>query len=253
MYEIVLHVVDDNIMKHAVLIGNDFLNLVDFHSVQGNFIIRKVVQEVANRSDLPEVLKINAIKEVTPLNLSHISDKNAKQEIENVVRNYKPQKTREVGVKMTLILKDDIPIYQKPRRLSCCEKEEVDKQLSIWLDDGIIRPSNPEYASPVVLVKKKTGDTRICIDFRKLNKKIVKDRYPLLLIEDQLDRLQDSKTFSVLDLKNGFSHVEITENSRKYTSFVVPTDQYQFFCECHLVYAILQLHLKNLLTPCLKI
>jgi len=107
--------------------------------------------------------------------------------------------------------------------LSQPEKQEVDKQLKEWLDDGIIRPSNSDYASTVVLIKKKNGDTKICIDFRKLNQKIIKDRYPLPLIEDQLDRLQGAKIFSTLDLKNGFFHVEVAEESRKYTSFVVPT------------------------------
>lgn len=79
-----------------------------------------------------------------------------------------------------------------------------------------------------MLVKKKNGETRICIDFRKLNKKIIKDRYPLPLIEDQLDRLQNAKIFSTLDLRNGFFHVEITEDSCKYTSFIVPNGQYEF-------------------------
>jgi len=70
-------------------------------------------------------------------------------------RNYNPKKTLEVNVKMTLILKDDVPVYQRPRRLSQLERKEVERQLKIWLDDGIIRPSVSEYASPIVLVKKK--------------------------------------------------------------------------------------------------
>jgi len=85
-----------------------------------------------------------------------------------------------------------------------------------------------EYASPIVLVKKKSGNTRICVDYRKLNQKIVKNRYPLPLIEDQLDQLQGAKIFSVLDLENGFFHVEVAEESRKYTSFIVPNGQYEF-------------------------
>jgi len=96
------------------------------------------------------------------------------------------------------------------------------------LDDGIIRPSNSEYASPIVLVKKRNGDIKICVEFRKLNKKIERDYYPLLLIEDQLDHLQGTRIFNTLNLKNGFFHVEIAEESRKYTSFIVPTGQYEF-------------------------
>lgn len=173
------------------------------------------------------MLKVDIIENADPFDFSYISDKNLR-EVEVIARNYEPKKTREIGLKMTLILKDDIPIYQRPRRLSPSEKEEVDKQLKTWIDDGIIRPSNAEYASPVVLVKKKNGDTRICVDFRKLNKKIIKDHYPLPLIEDQLDRLQGAKMFSTIDLKNGFFHVKVAEESRKYTSFIVPTGQYEF-------------------------
>jgi len=61
-----------------------------------------------------------------------------------------------------------------------------------------------------------------------LNKKIIKDRYPLPLIEDQLDRLQDARVFSTIDLKNGFFHVRMDESSVKYTSFIVPDGQYEF-------------------------
>jgi len=59
-----------------------------------------------------------------------------------------------IYTKMVLVLKDEVPIYQRLRRLSQPEKQEVDKQLKEWLDDDIIRPSNSDYASPVVLVKK---------------------------------------------------------------------------------------------------
>lgn len=61
-----------------------------------------------------------------------------------------------------------------------------------------------------------------------LNKKIIKDRYPLPLIEDQLDRLQGARIFSTIDLRNGFFHVRMDEASVKYTSFIVPDGQYEF-------------------------
>lgn len=79
-----------------------------------------------------------------------------------------------------------------------------------------------------MLVKKKDGSHRLCVDYRMLNKKIVRDRYPLPLIEDQLDQLQDARVFSTIDLKNGFFHVRVDDASIKYTSFVVPDGQYEF-------------------------
>lgn len=68
----------------------------------------------------------------------------------------------------------------------------------------------------------------VCLCYRRLNEKIVKNRYPLPLIEDQLDLLQGAKIYSTLDLKNGFFHVSIDEASRKYTAFVVPSGHYEF-------------------------
>lgn len=68
----------------------------------------------------------------------------------------------------------------------------------------------------------------MCVDYRLLNKKIVKDRYPLPIIEDQLDSLQNAKLFSTLDLKNSFFHVPVDEQSRKYTAFIVPDGYYEY-------------------------
>ncbi|KAK9730631.1 Reverse transcriptase (RNA-dependent DNA polymerase) [Popillia japonica] len=116
----------------------------------------------------------------------------------------------------------------KKMRLPFIEREIVDKQVQEWINVRIIESCTSEYASQVVIVKKKDGSHRLCIDYRKLNKVVVKDRYPLPLIEDQLDRLQEAGVFSTLDLKNGFFHVPVEEQSRKYTAFVTHNSQYQF-------------------------
>ncbi|GFY02897.1 retrovirus-related Pol polyprotein from transposon 297 [Trichonephila clavipes] len=65
----------------------------------------------------------------------------------------------------------------------------------------------------------------MCIDYRKLNQKLVKDKFPLPIIEDVLDTLQEAKVYSTLDLRNGFFHVDVEEDCRKYTSFIV---QFEF-------------------------
>jgi len=91
-----------------------------------------------------------------------------------------------------------------------------------------VRPSTSDYASPIVLVTKKNGEPRLCVDYRMLNKKIVRDRFSLPLIEDLLDRLQSVVVFSTLDLRNGFFHVPVKEESIKYTSFIVPDGQFEF-------------------------
>ncbi|GFT09233.1 retrovirus-related Pol polyprotein from transposon 412 [Trichonephila clavipes] len=67
----------------------------------------------------------------------------------------------------------------------------------------------------------------MCIDYRKLNK-LAKDKFPLPLIKDVLDTLQKAKVYSTLDLRNGFFHVDVDEDCRKYTSFIVPDGQFEF-------------------------
>ena len=73
--------------------------------------------------------------------------------------------------------------------MAASEHKEVDTQIDQWLNEGIIQTSVSDYANPIVLVKKKNGETRICVDYRKLNEKVVKTRYPLPIIEDQIDFL----------------------------------------------------------------
>lgn len=79
-----------------------------------------------------------------------------------------------------------------------------------------------------MIVPKKDGLNRVCVDYRRLNKRIVKDRFPMPLIDDCIDTLSNASVFSVLDLKNGFFHVPVAEECRKYTAFITPYGQYEF-------------------------
>ena len=77
-------------------------------------------------------------------------------------------------------------------------------------------------------MNKKSGDYRLCIDYRELNKITVRDNFPTPLIDDQLDWLREKKIFTLLDLKNGFHHVRMCEKSVPYTSFVTPLGHYEY-------------------------
>ncbi|GFX42106.1 retrovirus-related Pol polyprotein from transposon 297 [Trichonephila clavipes] len=160
--------------------------------------------------------------------VSHISNSGIRDKVQTLIENYCPNKTETTALKMKIILSDEKPIAQRSRRLSLPEKREVEKQIDEWLEQGIIRESCSDFSSPVVVCKKKDETMRLCIDYRKLNKKIVKDRYPLPIIEEVLDKLGNGKIFTTLDLKNAFFHVDVDEASRKYTAFVTETGQYEF-------------------------
>lgn len=223
-YNVFFHVVSDTLIPHDIIIGYDFLESVDVCMRSGDVYISKIPNVI---DDIPEVLNIVAANDI---DLSHIPDREIQLEVKRKIENYKPEQTKKVGVKMHIALHDETPIYQTARRLSVKENKDLDSQIETWLRDGIVRPSYSDFASPVVLVKKKDGSTRICVDYRRLNQKIIKDRFPLPNIEDQIDRLRDKRVFTTLDLENGFFHVPVDEGSRRYTSFVVPSGQYEFCC-----------------------
>lgn len=79
--------------------------------------------------------------------------------------------------------------------------EEIIQEL---LDQGIIRHSNNSFGAHIVLVKKKNGGWRMCVDYRSLNKATTKDKFPIPVIEKLLDELQGTKYFSKIDLKSGY-------------------------------------------------
>lgn len=140
--------------------------------------------------------------------------------------------TKDLGctdlIKMHIRTTTDQPVYCKPYRLSYKEGEIVNDKVQDLLDAGIIRESVSEYASPVILVKKKGGDYRLCVDYRALNARTVKDRYPLPHIEDQVSRLSGKCFFTTLDLAQGYYQVPIDEDSISKTAFVTPLGQYEF-------------------------
>ena len=116
--------------------------------------------------------------------------------------------------------KDHQPVQQRMRRTPLGFEGEEKKHLDSMLAAGVIRPSVSEWASAPVLVRKKDGGVRWCIDFRALNDKTVKDQYPLPLIEDCLDTLAGTIYFSTLDLASGYYQIELEESAKKKTAFI---------------------------------
>lgn len=129
---------------------------------------------------------------------------------------------------MVIKLKDDIPVVYNPYRMSIKEKDQLSIIIEDLLKNGIIRESSSSYASPVLLVNKKNGQKRLCIDYRALNRKTLKDKYPLPRIEDKLDCLGGNNFFSSLDLASGYYQVPVAEKCKHLTAFVTPDGLYEF-------------------------
>uniref|UniRef100_A0A3B3RBJ3 Gypsy retrotransposon integrase-like protein 1 n=1 Tax=Paramormyrops kingsleyae TaxID=1676925 RepID=A0A3B3RBJ3_9TELE len=125
-------------------------------------------------------------------------------------------------------LKDETRFKQRSRPIHPHDFEAVKRHLQTLLEAGIIRESESPFASPIVVVRKKNGDVRLCVDYRKLNSQTIKDAYALPNLEESFSALAGSQWFSVMDLKSGYYQVEMNEEDKLKTAFVCPFGFYEF-------------------------
>jgi transposase InsO family protein len=123
---------------------------------------------------------------------------------------------------------DSKPIKMHPRRTLIKQKEVIDEEVTQMLANDIIEPSNSPWASPVLLVTKKDGSIRFCVDFRKVNECTVKDAYPLPRIDETLDTLAGAQWFHTLDLASGYWQCKMSEKDKPKTAFTTHRGLFQF-------------------------
>lgn len=216
IYDIVFHVVQAHDLPIHMIIRKEFTRDKTVTIKNNNVEIRREYDD-----DDPALLMHIAID-------INESEYEPPCEIKQIINKYAPNKTFKSSVELQIQTVDDTPVSQPPRRLPLAQKVQVEQQVTEWINDGIVLPFVSQYASPVVVVKKKNGTNRLCVDYRKLNSKTIKDRYPVPLIDEQLDNLQQARVFSTLDLRNGFFHVRVHKDSWKYLAFVTSSGQYTF-------------------------
>ncbi|MGH0176852.1 UNVERIFIED_CONTAM: hypothetical protein FKN15_073716 [Acipenser sinensis] len=125
-------------------------------------------------------------------------------------------------------LVDSVPVRQRHRRIPPSQYEAVKAHIKQLLESQVIRESSSPYASPIVLVQKKDGSLRMCVDYRQLNARTRKDAYPLPRIEESLDALSGARWFSTLDLASGYNQVPVAEPDRHKTAFCTPFGLFEF-------------------------
>jgi len=121
-----------------------------------------------------------------------------------------------------------MPIKQRAYKQAYNERNETRRITNELLDEGIIQHSFSPWSSPVVLVTKKDGSTRFCIDYRQLNQVTKKDNYPLPRIDDALDRLSGAKYFSSMDCDQAYYQVPVKAEDKEKTAFITPDGLYEF-------------------------
>ncbi|KAK2403898.1 putative mitochondrial protein [Trifolium repens] len=138
-----------------------------------------------------------------------------------------PPPEREVEFSIDLVPGSQ-PISVAPYRMSPLELHELKSQLEELLQKHFIRPSVSPWGAPVLLVKKKDGTMRLCIDYRQLNKVTIKNKYPLPRIDDLLDQLRGATIFSKIDLRSGYHQIRIKSSDVSKTAFRTRYGHYEF-------------------------
>src|SRR5207244_2531133 len=123
---------------------------------------------------------------------------------------------------------DHKPIAQKQFRADKKRRRIIKEEINKMLKDGIIKKSEGPWASPVVIVKKKDGSKRFCIDYRKVNNITITDAHPLPRIDDLLEQFREAKWFSGIDLASGYWQIEMDEKDREKTAFTCHLGLFEF-------------------------
>ncbi len=154
-----------------------------------------------------------------------------KEELEKVIREYKlksPNLGLIKGVKHRIELTDSIPIQEKAYPIPFTIINEVKEEIKTLKEQGIIRNSDSKYSVPSFVLRKTNGKIKLITNFISLNKKTVKEVYPFPSVEDQLHNLKGAEIFSQIDLDRGFYQIEINEEDRYKTGFVLPFGHFEY-------------------------
>ena len=199
---------------------------------------RECQQTFKARNDLFEHLRNqcypNHIRDQIKKLTEHIEDGTQREKLTNILWKYGKLFDTSKPSKIEIMLENAIDtgthrsIHTPPYRKSNKDQEILRAETQKLMEKGIIEHSTSPWSSPVVLVKKKDGTTRFCVDYRKLNQITTKDAFPLPRIDDIYDQLTQAKHFTKLDFKSGYFQVPLDKADRPKTAFSTRDGHFQF-------------------------
>ncbi|ROT80779.1 hypothetical protein C7M84_000488 [Penaeus vannamei] len=228
-------------MEDPCLLGLDYLACVEAcvdlqrgrMTVRGHEVPLILGEHAPVAQSQGKEANVVALQETVPRHLEdlvhrsvkHLTSEQARrvQQLLNQFADVFSQRDMDLGrtlmVKHHIYTSDTLPIKQLHRRVPPAKREEMQCTIREMAEAGIIERSNSSWCSPVVLVTKKDGSKRFCVDYRALNAVTVTDAYPLPRIDDNLDALIKVQWFSTLDLKSGYYQVEMAKEDKEKTAF----------------------------------
>lgn len=219
-----------------LLLTNMTKESTEVEILKGEIEVNNFVTGIPPDSTQEETLPTKLLEQ---LRLDHLNQEESKGLID-VITDYQQifhmknsQLTFTNGVKHRIDTRDDLPVYTKSYRYPYSLKEEVQTQIRDLLQQGIIRPSNSPWSSPIWVVPKKMDASgkkkwRLVVDYRKLNDKTIDNKYPIPNITEVLDKLGRCNYFTTIDLASGFHQIEVHPKDIKKTAFTVEHGKYGF-------------------------
>lgn len=232
-FDVTLLVVDDNAIAFDMLLGREFFNKTKIKLTyqKGTFLFEYPSQ---TKKEVDHIFSIEAVSDrdkydMVMENLDNL-DFLSKTKLIEMLREIDSMDIEPIKdeYKIRVHLKDASFYRYAPRRMSIGEKNELCEITDNLLKRGIIKPSTSPYCARIVLVNKRNGTKRMCVDLRPLNQRIYPQKYPFPVIDDQIDQLYGKKIFTKLDLRDGFHQIEIHPDDTKYFAFATPYGQYEY-------------------------
>ncbi|XP_053686781.1 uncharacterized protein LOC128736329 [Sabethes cyaneus] len=241
--ESAVYVVPNHVQANAVIIGRDILDREDIRFIKekGSARIEQIVssdykdEDAAVSGGRRDVFNVRAFEpiEATEINVDGEEERGRILEVVQRYRHCFAKNYHEMGTakdcEMVIEMSgSEKPVYTKQYSLEYSREKVVESTVKELMEANIIQPSKSPYNSPTVLVRKKNGDWRMVVDYRAVNARTVKDKWPMPIIEDCLNRLVGGHLFIAMDLFRGYHQIPIAEGSRKFTAFSTPHGHFEY-------------------------